>query len=70
MGETTHTLAALLGPGLPESEERCAELWQDLVRYLRWQNHPCPEDGAQEALSRGLAKARAAAGNGPDVDLR
>ncbi len=39
------------------AENKCAELWLDLVRYLRWQGHPCPEDGAQEALSRGLEKA-------------
>src|SRR5580704_11961666 len=50
-------LSTLLDADPQTADDKCTELWLDLVRYLRWQGHPHPEDGAQEVLSRGLEKA-------------
>ena len=52
------------------AEQRCMELRRDLVRYMRWQHHPNPEDGAQDAWLRGWAKGGAQALEGDYNALR
>lgn len=56
MDEALRRLSALIDPEQRIFDVRRAEIWQDLIRYLRWQNHPDPEDGAQETIFRAISK--------------
>ena len=46
----------LIGHDGDLDDVRNTEIWHSLMRYLRWQNHPDPEEGAQETIVRALSK--------------
>jgi len=56
MGASLDRLSALIDPEQRLVDVRHAPIWQDLVRYLRWQKHPDPEEGAQETIVRALSR--------------
>jgi len=64
------TDVVVANPDPKVTEQQCVELRRDLVRYMRWQHHPNPEDGAQDAWLRGWAKGGAQALEGDYNALR
>ena len=49
-------LLMVLDPDPSRAEDRYADLYHKLVRYFRWNRLSEPEDLAQEAVKRGLAR--------------